>query len=771
MKKFLLLTFTVLFVFSSVYGGLKGPAEVDPVPFEGTRKLSMPDVIAPVLVREIDDFLLRQLGKSERDRVRYWKRDYSSAEAYRDSLEPNRRRLGKILGLLDERRDFDSPELIATYETSALVSTDAGFKVFRIRWPVLDGVYGEGLLLQPDNKEIVADVIAMGDAEHSPEMLAGLEDGIPPESQFARILAQNGYRVMVPTLIDRDVYPYGKETKFKNTALPHREYIWRSAWTMGRHIAGYELQKIFAAADWLDKEGRRPLGIAGYGEGGRLALYAAAIDTGFDAALVSGYFDSREEVWQEPADRSVFGLLREFGGAEIASMAAPRTLVIEAARSSEVDINDNNAGNATPGRIMTPELESVRAEFQRAVKLAGNCSDKSHLVESGGGTGAFGSEKALNIFSLALGGGNLNITRTLPSAVQDDGYRQKRMERQIAELDAFTQKKVMLSSLVRNEYFSELDTNSVAAFEKTIESYRQDFYEKVIGKWDFVLKSPDPRSRKAYETENWTGYEVVLDVFENVFATGFLLVPRKLDRTKANPAIVCQHGLGGNPRVLFDNSSLAYHNFASVLADRGYVVFVPQNITIGSMEHDFRTLQRKSWLMGRTIFSIMVPQHDQIVRWLGSLDFVDADRIAFYGLSYGGKTAMRVPALVHGYCLSICSGDFNEWIWKVGKTDPTGYSFCYPWTGEYEIFEFDLGNTFNYAEMARLICPRPFMVERGHRDGVAPDEWVAYEYAKVRRFYDELGLGDKTSIEFFNGGHEIHLKGTWDFLVKYIGTP
>ena len=44
--------------------------------------------------------------------------------------------------------------------------------------------------------------------------------------------------------------------------------------------------------------------------------------------------------------------------------------------------------------------------------------------------------------------------------------------------------------------------------------------------------------------------------------------------------------------------------------------------------------------------------------------------------------------------------------------------------GEYEMPEFDLGNTFNYGEMAGLIAPRPFMVERGHDDGVAPDEWV-----------------------------------------------
>jgi hypothetical protein len=92
-------------------------------------------------------------------------------------------------------------------------------------------------------------------------------------------------------------------------------------------------------------------------------------------------------------------------------------------------------------------------------------------------------------------------------------------------------------------------------------------------------------------------------------------------------------------------------------------------------------------------------------------------------------------------------------------------------TGEYEMYEFNLGNTFNYAEMADLIFPRPFMVERGHGDGVAPDEWVAYEFAKVKRRYDLLGHGDRCEMEVFNGGHQINSKGTFDFLHKHLKWP
>ena len=61
--------------------------------------------------------------------------------------------------------------------------------------------------------------------------------------------------------------------------------------------------------------------------------------------------------------------------------------------------------------------------------------------------------------------------------------------------------------------------------------------------------------------------------------------------------------------------------------------------------------------------------------------------------------------------------------------------------------------------------------ERGHHDGVAPDEWVAGEYAKVRWVYAQLGLADRTEIEFFNGGHTINGQGTFEFLHRHLKWP
>ena len=173
-----------------------------------------------------------------------------------------------------------------------------------------------------------------------------------------------------------------------------------------------------------------------------------------------------------------------------------------------------------------------------------------------------------------------------------------------------------------------------------------------------------------------------------------------------------------------------YNAFGVQLADRGFVVFAPQNPYIFGNQLPPARPQGEPARACRSIRSSSPSMAAFSIGWRRS-HFVDpATRIAFYGLSYGGKVAMRIPAIETRYCLSICSGDFNEWIWKNINLDWTG---SYMFTGEYDMYEFDLGNTFNYAEMAALIAPRPFMVERGHSDGVGLDEYVAFEYAKVRR--------------------------------------
>jgi hypothetical protein len=237
------------------------------------------------------------------------------------------------------------------------------------------------------------------------------------------------------------------------------------------------------------------------------------------------------------------------------------------------------------------------------------------------------------------------------------------------------------------------------------------------------------------------------------------------------PVVVVQHGLEGVPADTINEDpqsrAFAYYKaFGARLAERGFIVFAPHNPYRG--EDKFRLLQRKANPLGLSLFSFIIAQHERILDWLGTLPNVDPARIGFYGLSYGGKTAMRVPAVIERYALSICSGDFNEWVFKNTTTDWAG---SYVFSKEWEMPEWNLGSTFNYAEMAALIAPRPFMVERGHDDGVGLDEWVAFEYAKVNRLYAKLKIPERTQIEYFNGPHTIHGEGTFRFLHRHLNWP
>lgn len=735
--------------------------------YPGTKPLAVEGDIASEMIDGVDRFLLREIEQSVEQREKHWKRDFSSPEAYTASIEPNRKRLAHILGVRDERIPFDAPELITTTNTPALVGKGNGFEIFAVRWPAFGNVHGEGLLLVPTNGQPIADVVAIPDADQTPEQLVGLAEGVASESQFARQLAENGCRVIVPTLISREMKRRAPPGQPGRANMTNREYIYRSAFEMGRHLIGYEVQKVLACVDWFEKEAGDTvpkIGVVGYGEGGMLALYAAAVDTRIDATYVSGYFGSRQKIWNEPLSRNVFGLLREFGDFELATMLAPRALLIENSRGPAITLPSEGGGPAELG-----DPVGVEAEWERIRSLldASELNSRFHLSNSP--THRFAGH-ALELFVLT------SLRARSRSAFGDDQSVHQtehqvdatvRQQRQLDELDRHNQWLLSESPFVRKEYMKNLDTSSVQAYEKSVEAYRDTFRNETIGHFDHDLLPFNARSRKSWETEKWTGYEVMLDVFPDVFAYGVLLVPKDLQEGEKRPVVVCQHGLEGRPTDVFLGDHGAYHDFAAKLCERGFITFAPQNIYI--FKDRFRTLQRKANSVGKTLFSVMVPQHQQIVNWLKAQPNVDPDRIAFYGLSYGGKSAMRIPALVTDYCLSICSADFNEWVLKNASTR---HNFSYMWTGEYEIFEFDLGSTFNYAEMAALICPRPFMVERGHFDGVGEDEWVAYEYAKIRYLYQaKLGIGDRTEIEWFVGPHTINGKGTFDFLHKHLDWP
>ncbi len=739
----------------------------------GTNPLTFEGDLAAQMVEVLDGYVTDAVASSIEKRETLWDRDYSSHNAYAESVEPNRERFRKQIGCIDERLPIEELHYVATTKDTAQIVEDEHYTVSRVRWQVFDEVEGEGLLLEPKhNVPITAQIVALPDADWTPETIAGVTDELPQNTQFARRLAKAGCRVVVPLLINRDDTYSGNPTLGAMTNQPHREFIYRMAYQLGRHIIGYEVQKVLSAVDWMSLT-ELPIGVIGYGEGGLIAFYSAAVDTRIQATAVSGYFQPRQAVWREPIYRNVWGLLHEFGDAEIASLVAPRPLIIEASRGPEIagppPVRDGRGG-AAPGQLVSPPMDAVESEFNRTTEFYQrlNSEDALHFVSTEDRLP--GSQEALNTLLAGLGVENAHIDgypSSAPAAISDFD-NETRQKRQFTQLVNLTQRFLREAASRRKQFFwDKTDTSSLARWQETCAEAKTYFSDEVIGSCPPPNVPANPRTRLIYDEPLWKGYEVVLDVWKDVFAYGILLLPNDLQPGEQRPVVVCQHGLEGRPQDTADpRIESVYHAYAANLADRGFITYAPQNPYIG--QDAFRVIQRKANPIKWSLFSLIVRQHERTLDWLAEQPFVDADRIGFYGLSYGGKTAMRVPALLERYACSICSADFNEWIVKNATVDAR---YSYMFTGEYEMPEFDLGNTFNYGEMAGLIAPRPFMVERGHDDGVAPDEWVAHEYAVVRRLYVRLGIADRTEIEFFDGGHQINSNRTFQFLHRHLNWP
>ncbi len=703
-------------------------------------------------------------------------------------LAAKRKRLSELLGVVDERTwprlEFFSDTALGFdgKAPSSLVAKNEDFEIHQVRWDVLDGLQAEGLYVIPlGDFEKVTDaplMVLIPDANDTPEDIIGLTKQLPAVKQIGLRFALTGFRLLIPAVINREPYkgPDGDDARIVRSDQTHREWIYRQAFQMGRHPIGYEVQTALAAAEAFHFQfPGSEVTVAGYGSGGRAALYAAAISDTFDHAFVSGAFHSRERAWSEPIDHNLFGLLPDFSDAAVAAMIFPRALLVEHTSFPEFE--------SAKGRIETPDYIDVTTELDRAALHLGKTSLPSNFLSNEASNDARGDSPSVAGF-LQTTGRSPEVDRVAPLALLFDeriGFEpENRHQRIFLQTQDHVQKILDESEALRRETVlfdldpalrpgkwstnKSHDTLSSLNLFGQQEKWRARFRNEIIGEFDETLLPLNPRSRLVAETEHWTAWDILLDVYPEFEAWGLLVVPKGIPEGEKRPVVVCQHGRNGIPRDTLDADKTAYNNFAAVLAEKGYITFAPHNLYRG--EDQYRWLDRKANLIGGSLFSFIIASHQQFLAFLKTVNSVDEKKIAFYGLSYGGESAMRIPALLPDYCLSICSGDFNHWTRKVADPDYPG-SFMN--SIEWEMPYWNMGNTFDYSEIAALIFPRPFFVERGHHDGVATDEWVAHEYAKVRWLYAQYGLVDRTGIEYFQGGHSINGVGTFEFLDKHLG--
>ena len=282
----------------------------DRAPQNGHADAAWEGDLSAKMLDHMHRFIGRKIAESPSKRERHWRRDASGPEAYARSVEPNRKQFARLIGVVDERLP-PGMERFGDDHNPALVGETPNYNVYQVRWPVLEGVWGEGLLLEPPEPPLAC-IVALPDADQTPEQFVGLAPGVEPDLQFGRLLAEWGCLVVVPTLVDRDSRFTGNadQRAAQSRLLAPRVDLPAGVSSRPAHYRLRSAKSAGCGRLVLQRHGDLPVGVAGYGEGGLIAFYAAANDPRIHAALVSGYFRSRQGLADEPLYRNVLGPAR-----------------------------------------------------------------------------------------------------------------------------------------------------------------------------------------------------------------------------------------------------------------------------------------------------------------------------------------------------------------------------------------------------------------------------------------------------------------------------
>lgn len=120
-----------------------------------------------------------------------------------------------------------------------------------------------------------------------------------------------------------------------------------------------------------------------------------------------------------------------------------------------------------------------------------------------------------------------------------------------------------------------------------------------------------------------------IPVADGINLNAWKIMPTNFNPDKKYPVLMFLYG-GPNSQRVKDQYAISYHWWFQLMAQKGYMVVCVDNRGTGGRGQEFRKITYQQLGKYETI--------DQIdaAKYLGALDYVDADRIGIFGWSYGG---------------------------------------------------------------------------------------------------------------------------------------
>ncbi len=265
---------------------------------------------------------------------------------------------------------------------------------------------------------------------------------------------------------------------------------------------------------------------------------------------------------------------------------------------------------------------------------------------------------------------------------------------------------------------------------------------------------------------------------------GYMLLP--LSRMSRNavdrgrlPAVLCLpgHGRGVDSIVGMaeDGSQRAWGAWGEYQADfalqcvsHGYAAFAIEQISFGRRRDAHANLagggassctrdSPAALMLGETMTGWRVWDAMRALDYLETRPEVDPKRLATMGISGGGLTSLWTAGLDERVKAAVVSGYLNTFRDSILAVDHCIDNYVPGILGVVEM-----------PDMTGLVAPRALFAESGVRDRIFPLPAFRKAVEQGRRIYEAFGVSGLFDSEEFEGEHQFHGHGAFDFLEKHM---
>lgn len=222
-----------------------------------------------------------------------------------------------------------------------------------------------------------------------------------------------------------------------------------------------------------------------------------------------------------------------------------------------------------------------------------------------------------------------------------------------------------------------------------------------------------------------------------------------------NKTVIMLHGFSSSPEKIMGLAEKDYtNNIGKVFLENGYNVFAPFLFNHGERLSNIAGMLS---LLGTTLEWFEVNKVITTINYLKEKGIFNSTKIGIYGISGGGTIAMYAAAIDNRIDCVASSGivqnrlkSLSDYASRKGFYERKNFNMRYHYFAPSVPFYY----IYSFPEIAKLIAPKPMIIEAGREDRILFNYDFIEECDKIKKQYENLGKNNNFSCHIHDGVHE-----------------